>query len=94
MQKESEKEMRELPKNPNTRQPYSDVYQELSDTIGSVVEFLGVSRDDLSHGDKESLDKYMRQLDQASLRVQAVLDPDALTDVEWTQAQISTWDIK
>jgi hypothetical protein len=86
--------MKELAKNPNTRQPYSDVSGDLDRIVGNVVEFLGVAKSDYSDGDETNLNKYLRQLDQAILRARAVLDPTSLTDEEWTQAQIQPDTIK
>ena len=76
-----------LTKNPNVRQPYSDVYGDLDSVVGNVVEFLGVAISDYSLGDEANLNAYMANLEQAMLRVRAVLDPESLTDDEWVKAQ-------
>jgi hypothetical protein len=84
--------MNELPKNPNTRQPYSDVALELDRHVGNVVEFLGVSKEEMGPADWSNLQVHIKRLDQAMLRARAVLDPTTLSDDDWKQALISSDD--
>jgi hypothetical protein len=78
--------MNELPKNPNVRQPYSDVSGDLERIIGDVVEFAGPG---LTNADRHNLKVKLAQLDQAVLRARAVLDPISLSDEDWKQALVS-----
>ena len=84
--------MTELPKNPNTRQPYSDVAIELDRHMGDVVEFLGFSQAEMSDADRSNLQVHLKRLDQAMLRARAVLDPTTLSDDDWKQALIDSDD--
>lgn len=78
---------RELPKNPNTRQPYADVSLDLDRLIGDVVCFLDTRN--LSEADKANLTVKLKRLDQAQLRARAVLDPQTLSNEDWEQALVS-----
>lgn len=78
--------MRELPKNPNTRQPYSDVNMELVYYTGEIVEYLGMAREKMGEDEWKRLDMKLKALGRAMLRARAVLDPLSLTDQEWETA--------
>lgn len=82
--------MRELPKNPNTRPPYSDVYLELDYYTGQIVQYLGISKKDMGNYEWGKLEEYLKRLDQAMLRTRAVLDPVTLNDEEWEKASNHT----
>lgn len=79
----------ELPRNPNVRQPYSDVSGDLEELVGDIVEFCG---EPLSAADRHNLSVKLRRLDQAILRARAVLDPSSLTPEEWDKALVSPCD--
>lgn len=76
----------EIPKNPNVRQPYSDVAGDLNQIQGTIVEFLGVSKAEMGHSDWERLQGLRKRLDWCTLRVRAILDPTSLTDDDWKTA--------
>ena len=73
----------DLPNNPNVRQPYSDVYEELDYYMGQAVMLLGISRDAMGEYEWKRLEWKLKALDQAMLRVRAVLDPLSLTGEDW-----------
>ena len=77
--------MRELPQNPNTRKPYSDVYSELEYYVGQIVGYLNIGRKPTESEWKE-LKRQLQRLDQAMLRARAVLDPVTLSEEEWERA--------
>jgi hypothetical protein len=84
---------RELPRNQNTRPPYSDVYMELSYYIYAVTDYLGVSSKAVGTYERNMLGNKLRSLSQAMLRVRAVLDPATLSATEWEQATKTAWDV-
>lgn len=73
-----------LSQNPNTRPPYSDVNLELDYYVGQVVERLGIK---LSNDESAELDRKLKCLTRAMLRVRAVLDPQALTAEDWEKCK-------
>lgn len=77
--------MRELPQNPNTRKPYSDVYMELEYYVSQIVSYINIGRKPTEYEWKD-LREQLQRLDQALLRTRAVLDPITLTDEQWEQA--------
>lgn len=88
------KPKRELPKNPNIRQPYSDVSGDLESNFSSVVEFLGYSRKEMGEADWSNLMSYIERMDQSILRARAVLDPESLEDADWEKALIPPEDAR
>jgi hypothetical protein len=85
--------VRELPKNPNTRPPYSDVYGELSYYVGEMAMLLGVSRKEMGEDEWKRLGWKLAALDQALLRTRAVLDPVTLSDEDWEKAKETAWQV-
>ncbi len=84
---------RELPKNPNTRQPYSDVAEELTVCLGYVTDYLGTSFADMGEKERKMLDVRLKGLYQAVLRCNAVLDPTVLSDAQWEQAKVTAFEL-
>lgn len=81
--------MRELPQNPNTRKPYSDVYLELEYYIYQIVGYVNIGRKPTKQ-EWKTLREQLQRLDQALLRTRAVLDPITLSDEQWKQASKHT----
>jgi hypothetical protein len=85
------KVIRELSKNPNVRQPYSDVQEELQLFVGGLTDSLLDKCNPLLTDDERSrLTTEMMLANQALLRARAVLDPESLSDDEWALASEPT----
>ncbi len=84
---------RELPKNPNTRQPYSDVSLELEVCLGYVTDYLGTAYKDMGDKERKMLDIRLQGLYRAVLRASAVLDPEPMTDAQWELAKVTAFEL-
>lgn len=79
--------MRELKRNPNVRQPYSDVAGDLDRLSGDLILFVGDRLAFRTEEDKEEMRQLCERMDWICVRARAVLDPASLTEADWILAE-------
>jgi hypothetical protein len=80
---------RELPQNPNTRKPYSDVQIEVDVHVRGLIEVLVGQLHVTDELHRRIINRRIRVAERALLRVRAVLDPITLSDEDWENTKQS-----